>query len=134
MKKIIIITLMFIVFFSCEKDTSPLGKYISVHYTSKIDSVTHEFRISNDSKISGWYHGYREGSPLYWYSVLTDSGWVKRTPGWCGTGVSEINFGSGDSFFMQIYKPVKSESWRLGIHIFYDFDQDGEIFWSQEFN
>ena len=56
---------MLVVFFSCKKDTSPLGKYVSVQYSGKIVSVTHEFRISNDSMMRNAFSTDFKLSPAF---------------------------------------------------------------------
>jgi hypothetical protein len=133
MKKLIILTLFSIVVFSCKKDTSPIGKNISIHYTGQHDNVMYEFRISNNSRTQVSYLGYGEGSPICIVSVLADTGWVQLS--WrCGIGLHEIKFNPGDSFLIDVNKPSKYDIWRVGIHIFYEFNQEGEIFWSQTLN
>jgi hypothetical protein len=74
--------------------------------------------------------GYNEGAPIYIVSVLADTGWV-QFGGWCGTGLSEIKFNPGDSFLIGVNKPQEYNTWRVGIHVFYDFDREGETIWSQ---
>ena len=130
MKKLIIIILLSIVVFSCKKDTSPLLPNISLHYSGQNDSFLYEFRISNDSPIAVSYMGYSEGEPIYIVSVLADTGWV-HIGGWCGTGLHEVKFYPGDSFLITVNKPQDFNTWRVGIHVYYDFDKVGETIWSQ---
>jgi hypothetical protein len=130
MNKRIILTLLSVVLFSRKKDTSPIGKDVSIHYTGHNDSGMYEFRISNNSHVTGWYLGYGEGSPIYIVSVLVDTGWVQRG-GWCGTGLYEVKLNPGNSFLIDVNKPANYKTWRVGIHIFYEFDREGEVFWSQ---
>ena len=57
--------------------------------------------------------------------------WEKIGPGWCGTGLIQIQLDSGNSFTINIADPQEEETWRVGIVLMHSPYGDEEEIWSQ---
>ncbi len=131
MKKILISILILSAFIACEKNLSSIGDNVSIHYTGNSENNMYEFRVSNNTGNSVRYLGYNEGSPLFITSVPTDTGWVIKGPWWCGTGLYEVPFNSGDSYLIDVRKPDNCGTWRAGIYFFFENDDEETLIWSR---
>ena len=89
------------------------------------------FRVINNRDKTLWYSGYQEGSPIYTTQVLSDTGWVYSGQGWCGTGLTMIEFSPGSSFTISVIKPESIRVWRVGIY-YYDENDIGAYCWSRQ--
>ncbi|MCF8374568.1 MAG: hypothetical protein K9H64_23320 [Bacteroidales bacterium] len=134
MKKAILLSLLAIMTISCEKDKPLIDGELSIYFTGQTLNENYEFILSNKTNKPVAYWGYEEGFPIYQLSVLSDTGWVDSGPGWCGTGLSEIMLNAGDSFTISVYKPIDYQTWRVGLHIYLENDEEGQLLWSEAVN
>jgi hypothetical protein len=119
--------------FACEKDQSPLSsESISIIPISMGAEDHYTFKVINNLDKTIWYSGYQQGSPIYATQIISDTGWVYSGPGWCGTGLTKIEFRPGSSFTISVLKPDTDREWRVGIYYYYHYDDNGEYLWSRQ--
>jgi len=131
MKKILICFLILISFWACKKDLSPIGQDLSITFTKYVENEMYEFEVANNLLEPAQYYGYSEESPIFLRSVMSDTGWVMKGLGWCGTGLYKISLNPSQSIHIKVPKPEEYDTWRVGIQFYFESDEEGHIIWSE---
>ncbi len=121
-------------YMSCSTGIYPLGYHdidysVLIEPTGKSQERFVEFRFSNLTDDTLWYWGHSKNSPIYLAQVMGDSGWAYYL-GWCGTGITKIQFAPHKSFKVNVMKPSTNRAWRVGLQIYRDVEGDGKDNWS----
>ena len=135
MQKNIYVILIFCSLYSCERNFNPVlpnvnDEEIAIIFTRQIDRQFYEFQVINNLKEPVWYLGYQKGSPIYSTQIFSENEWKHSGPGWCGTGLERIEFSPRESFLINIIKPDTDSHWRVGIHIYLNFEENSQLYWS----